>query len=1216
MQSNHKTIGQLELLRRDQSVFVYISDLENSAVHLAAVNLTRDIERVSSCKAIISKEMNHSSIVIGTLENNESLHSLLQQKGVSLEKLRMEDESYRWEAFLQEVVDDVFYIIGTDRRGTIFGIYDFCEAMGVSPWYYWADVPVKTRDVFNLPLNYLKADWPSVKYRGFFLNDEEELEDWAKLHTTDDTIGPATYQSIFELLLRLKANFIWPAMHVNYFNENPENRALAEKMGIVVGTTHCDMLLRSNQNEWEPWLKAKGYTDAVYDYSIEGRNREILEEYWRESVEDNKNYEVCYTVGMRGIHDSGFHTQAIDEDPSMNEDEKTEARVSLLGKVIQNQRKIIIEVIGEEREKTSLQTFIPYKEVLDLYDHGLEVPDNITLIWANDNFGHMRRYPNETERERPGGNGLYYHNSYWASPGTAMSYLFINSIPLAHTGNELKKSYESGIRNLWILNVGGLKPLEQDMEFFLRYGWEAGKDNTVTKNTLQFTEQWVNANFSGNHGLEAAELYESFAQITNVRKIEHMQSDVFSQTVLGDEAGRRLMRLEDIFRRGNNLMNKLPQEEQAAFFQLFLMKIHASYYTNHEYYYADRSVLSYERGNMQAADHYVELSKKMSDYKRRMLYFYNEKMSNGKWKGILTPESFPPPPTAMYPASKPALKISGSGMTINLWNEEDTLYFHIYGRKQKWFEIGNQGAGDILFRIVVTKGSDFITVSEREGSIQTEKRIMVSVKDPHEHSGRKGQIWVQNLIDGTVRSIDVLIEEHVKIPPGFSGYIEADGYVAIPAASYDLCNDETVTELNCGWETVQGLGRYEGAAVMAWDADLHPLEGEIEDLPFIGYNIFLKESGQFLLEIHRFLTLNSTGRIRFGIGIDDTEPIIVESETRDEWQGNWKDSVFNNGEKMTVNLPYLTAGIHVLKLYMIDHYVTISKIVLYTDDSNIGSNLGPVTSWHTSTSISEHGLESPDVEWDEVERLCTELYKTQESEVPLPSIVYATRDFYKTIHNVFLKALNLPQSSPGMKRYDIISNPDGSKDVIKEFGSGEFLEVKGVVAIEAEYALENSKHAYLTSSKDGTAFSWTHLQAETNGGTGFAMHVPKPNMLWEDPNIAPAMHYRIRIHTTGTYHIWLLLRHYNNQSDSCYLSLDGQVQSLSEQLGKGNLHTYNTAQVYYWCFISDLELSSGSHLFSIIARKSELRIDRIYMTMGEELPPADLEWTDSIREDL
>ncbi|MEE4570634.1 glycosyl hydrolase 115 family protein [Paenibacillus polymyxa] len=1212
MKSHQGTQNKFELLKRNHTVPAFVSEMENSAVHLAFCNLMRDIDWVCGCKLVRAKEMDQSSIVIGTITDNEPLLAYLQEKGVSLKKLALEDGSYRWEAFLQEVIDGVLYIIGTDRRGTIFGIYDLCEAMGVSPWYYWADVPVKTYDVLCLPLDYSKADWPAVQYRGIFLNDEEELDDWAKIHTQDGTIGPAAYQSIFELLLRLKANFIWPAMHVNYFNENPENGALAEKMGIVVGTSHCDMLLRSNQNEWEPWLTAKGYDDASYDYSIEGRNREILQEYWRESVEKNKNYEVCYTVGMRGIHDSGFYTQAIDEDNSMTKEERAEAKCSLLGKVIQDQKQILKGVIGESKENASLQTFIPYKEVLELYDRGLDIPEGVTLIWANDNFGHMRRYPNEKERQRSGGNGLYYHNSYWAAPGTGMSYLFINSIPLAHTENELKKSYESGIRKLWILNVGGLKPLEQDMEFFLRSGWEAGKEEEMTKNASQFVESWINANFSGNHGPEVAELYETFAQITNVRKIEHMQSNVFSQTVLGDEAGRRLMRLEDIFRRGNAIMYSLPVQERAAFFQMFLMKIHASYYTNHEFYFADRSTLSYERGNMQAADQYVELSIKMADYKRRMLHFYNAKMSEGKWNGVLTPESFPPPPTALYPARKPALKIAQGGMRIDLWNEETTLRFSIHGQKQKWFEIGNQGNGTIPFTIEVMEGEDWIILSESEGLIQTEKRILVSVIDSHQHAGKTGQLTVRNHKDMTSVPIKVQVEEGVNVPETFYGHIEADGYVSIPAASYDHNVPGADSTDKSGWVVIPGMGRYEGAAMMAWNGELRPLGGELKNHPYLGYDIFLKEAGQFTLEIHRFLTLNSTGNIRFGIGVDDTAPILVESETRDEWLGTWQESVFNNGEKIRVELPYLASGIHVLRIYMVDPYVTINKLVIYTNEQKT-CNLGPIASQHYHRLVTDHGLESPTVNWNEIEQLCNQFYETGEHEVPLPVVLYATRDFYATIDEIFLKCFDVPQTMLGDKRYVDICDADGTKDIIKEFGAGMFIESNGIVAIEAEYALENSKNAYLTSSKDDNAIDWSHVQAETNGRAGFAMHVSEPGRQWENPEIAPGMHYKINITNSGDYHIWILVRHHNGQSDSCYLSLDGVVRPLSEQLGQGTLHTYNTAQVYYWCLLSDLQLTRGDHLFSILARKSQLRVDRIYMTKGNELPPVDALWTDSIR---
>ncbi|MEK4059982.1 MULTISPECIES: glycosyl hydrolase 115 family protein [unclassified Paenibacillus] len=1206
---------KLELFKSNTTVHIYVSENENSAVQIAVDNLLRDIHSVCGCKAVRSKEMDKCSVIIGTIDNNETFSGIIKEKNVPVEKLQSEDGSFHWEAYLQEVRDGVFYIVGTDRRGTIFGIYDLCEELGVSPWYYWADVPVKIRNIFQIPMSFSKADWPSVKYRGIFVNDEEEFDDWAKLHTPDGTIGPEAYRNLFELLLRLKANYIWPAMHVNYFNENPQNGRLAEEMGVVVGTSHCDMLLRSNQNEWEPWIESKGYTDAVYDYSIEGRNRQILQEYWQESVELNQNYEVSYTMGMRGIHDSGFHTLAIDEDTSLNEEEKIDARVNLLSKVIQDQRELIRNVLGEKKGQEALKTFVPYKEVLSLYDRGLDLPDDMTLIWANDNFGHMRRYPNEAERKRSGGNGLYYHASYWAPPGTAMSYLFINSIPLAHTGNELKKSYESGIRQIWVLNVGGLKPIEQDMEFFLRYGWEAGKEAGITKDTLQFTEHWINSNFSGNHGPEAAQLYEAFAQATNVRKIEHMDSNVFSQTIYGDEAGRRLMRLEDIFQRGNAILRSLPEGERAAFFQLFLMKIHASYYTNHEYYYADRSTLSYKRGNMQAADLYVELSKRMLDNKRSMLHFYNKKMSGGKWDRILTPESFPPPPTAMYPARKPALSIAGSGIQINLWNEAEILNFSVYGQRQKWFEIGNQGAGSIPFTIEVQAGADWIVLSETEGTILTESRILVTVLDPEEHAGKQGLIAVHNLKDGVVVPIKVQVEEAALIPEGFNGYVESDGYVSIPAAGYagnSVQDNQQVEAQRYGWLTVPGIGRYEGAAVMAWHSELGSMAGNLKDNPKLEYDIYLTQGGAHLLEIQRVLTLDSTGRIRFGIGMDDCEPMMVETDTRDEWMGKWQDSVVNNGEKVLVELPFLPAGAHRLKLYMVDRYVTITKLILYTSERK-GANLGPVTSWHNYTPVAEYGLESPSVDWNELEALCTGFYLTTADEVPPLNVLYATRSFFDTIDMIFQKCYDRPQIALGDKRYANLCNSQGEKDFIREFGSGVFHEADGIVAIEAEYALEQSDNAYLTPSIDGSHVSWSHLEAETNGRTGLAMHVDQPGILWEQPESAPGMHYRIKLNTGGIYHVWMLIRHYNDKSDSCYLVVDGGARPLSEQFGKGELHTYSTSQVYYWCLISDLELTTGEHVLSILARKSQLRVDRIYLTRGDELPPLDAEWKDSIR---
>ncbi len=484
----------------------------------------------------MTHDAREANVLVGVIGEDAAVDALAGARYGALK----EDGVLRWEAYVQTLLPDGRLVVaGNGRRGAVYGVYDLSRRFGVSPWYFFADVPVKKRRCVSLPAGYCKTDWPCVQYRGIFLNDEEELDAWAKLHTADGTIGPATYCRIFELILRLKGNYIWPAMHVNAFNADPENGRLADEMGVVVGTSHCDMLLRSNQHEFDPWVEKKGYHGLLYDYSLPGQ-RSRLREYWRESVEQNASYEVSFTLGMRGIHDSGFRTRAIDEDASLSEEEKRTARVRLLEEVIRDQREIIRTTLHHARADEALQVFIPYKEVLPLYDAGLELPDDVTVMWTNDNFGHIRRYPSERERRRRGGHALYFHSSYWAP--APLSYLFINSIPLAQTGCELRKAYREGIRKIWVDNVGALKPLEQDAEYFLQFGWDAGRADAAVHHVRRYLADWFSEQFSGEVGEECAAIYEGYAQAANVCKVEHLYRGAFSQTAYGDEAGRLVLR--------------------------------------------------------------------------------------------------------------------------------------------------------------------------------------------------------------------------------------------------------------------------------------------------------------------------------------------------------------------------------------------------------------------------------------------------------------------------------------------------------------------------------------------------------------------------------------------------------------------------------------------------------------------------------------------------
>lgn len=1195
---------------------------ETSAVKIALNNLKNDLIKIIAADVQLIELCAEDSVA-----NIEILAATKSVKkfdicGVTPKEQKILDT---WEGYVIKVAEGTLYINGADRRGTIYGIYEMSAYFGISPWYFFADVPVKKKACITIPDNFFRADYPSVQYRGIFLNDEEELEEWAAKHTKDGTIGPELYEKIYELILRLKGNYLWPAMHVNYFQENPKSAWLANEMGIVIGTSHCDMLMRSNQNEWTPWLDKKGYKsdyNAVhtgklktsadreretiyYDYSIPGKNRDIIREYWRESVEMNKDYEVCYTIGMRGVHDYGFSTKRIDENAALSEEEKLSEKIRLLETIMDDQRQLIKTECGLSSASCALQSFIPYKEVLELYNGGLTIPDDVTLIWVNDNFGHIRRYPDEKERKRAGGHGLYFHASYWGA--TDMSYLFFNTMPLSHTTNELRKAYANGIRKMWVLNVGALKPLEMDMEAFLDYAWNAGKNTPVTCDIHTYTAQWFDSYFSGGYGEELAYLYEEYAHLTNARKIEHMQPMVFTQAGCGDEAGARLYRLEKVFTRANEIYACLPDHEKDAFFQMFLFKVHSSYYVNHGFYYADRSVLSYDRGNDMAADLYTQYARKMTQYLKKMLRYYNVHMQDGKWEGILTPDSFPPPGICFYPVCRPSIKRRELDVKVVLWDGSETshegnIVFYGGGIRKKWFEIGNTRASAVSFEI--TGKPPWLDISEESGKINEEKRIYISVNEDTAYVGNEAELTIHLMEQKQTIRIKVKAKAGCTDAESCISHREDDGAVCVYAKDYEECSCAPMhlpPLHETGWYKVYGMGREGSDVVMAYNPMLCSLPDiSLTDNPYLTYEFCLFSEGEFELEITRFLTLDSVGRVRFGIGIDGFEPFIMESDTNDEWRGNWHDSVMNNGEKLYAKLPYLSPGRHTLKVYMIDNYVTLDKFVIYTQGRR-------ETYYGAVPSHSE--ADQPRVCWEELDTIRARLYRESDAEL-LPDMVYADQEFWK--HNrLYMKNDMVQQSYKASGRYDSYYTAKTTEDITALFDKGVFTEKDGRIAIEAEYALAGDADAYLTPDATGTIY-WRHVRALTDGGWGLAMQVSGKPYTWEKAKDAPGMHYRIRVSEEGEYNVWLLILYENHMSDSCYFAVDGEVFPQSMQHNNGQLCNYATLHMYFWCLTGKIPLSAGEHTFSIYACDTGLQIDRIYLSKGEEHPPLDKDWAVSI----
>lgn len=1106
------------LINKNDAVKICVSDFESEAVKIAVKNLTTDLNKVvgAKCSAL------GAEIIIGTVGVSDIIEEYITSYDLKV------DGVIHKETYLHKIDGDKLIIAGSDRRGTIYGIYEFCENIGVSPWCFFGDVPVKTKEKIELSDDYYKKDYPTVEYRGIFINDEEELDNWVKLNMGEETIGVKTYEKIFELLLRLKANYIWPAMHVNSFNIKPENGALADKMGIVVGTSHCDMLMRSNNREWKPWLKSKGYENVEYDYSKEGRNRDILKEYWRESIEQNKDFEVSYTLGMRGIHDSGFEVRAFKD---LTGDELLKAKIELLEMVISDQK----QMLGDILDKDTLKTFVPYKEVLNLYDNGLNVPEDLTLIWSNDNYGHIRRYPGEKERKRKGGNGIYYHNSYWSPP--CASYLFICSIPLAHTKNELKKAFNEGIQKLWVLNVGAIKPIEPETEFFLRYAWEITKE-TTTENVDTYMEQWVNKNFSGNHGAECADIFNEFDQIVNTRKVEHMENDVFSLTAYGDEWTDRLNRLKDLYDRTNAVYNEIPNEEKNAFYQLVLMKIHAGYYMNAQYYYADRSKLCYKRGMLNAAQKYTEYSIAFDDEKRKLVEYYNHHLSGGKWNGILTPEKFPPPVNAMHPICMPPIEIpEEGGLVVSVWNDECSIKF--VKPAVKWIDIAPSGKESVKYEI---DAPAWIELSKTRGISAVEDRIFISVSSSCKKSA--GIITVSDLNHGKVTEIPVTVDfadtdcENI-----------ADGGVV----SVDACSVSGE-----GWIKIDRLGRSHGALTEAAENG-----GTLE------YKIYLTENSKnAVLEIHRFPSLNSTGQIRVGISVDGGGVIIAESDANDEWRGNWQKNIFNNVDKLYVNLGKLTEGEHKITFTAIDKYFAFSKFAVYTD-ARRENNTAPSA---CDARVLTH---------------TADFYK---------EIILLPRPSVMACKNPTSDTLQITSVTVSDDRYaDTIC-----RKKLVQSGCSAFEENNGTVKINAAAVLSDTEFANVKNGE------WAHCNSESYGRSSIGMYAEGALETLDAEN-APCLNYAVNV-GGGEYTVWLLTKITRRGDNYISVSIDGELVSVDKLYCKGKLWRYEAEQIWRWVPAAEISLTEGCHEMGIISRTVGIRFDRIYITKGNEFPPSDLCW--------
>ncbi|HEX6279883.1 MAG TPA: glycosyl hydrolase 115 family protein [Pyrinomonadaceae bacterium] len=634
--------GALPIASKTATAKIFYSTDDHKVVQFAAKDLASDIERVTRKRPSIStdKPTGDVAIIIGTLGKSPLIDSIADGRKLEAAKIRG-----KWESFIIKTierplpnVERALVIAGSDRRGTAFGVYEVSQIIGVSPWYWWADATPEPREDLILTSGSIVSREPSVKYRGIFINDEDwGLQPWAAKTFEPETgdIGPKTYAKVFELLLRLKANTLWPAMHevTRPFNSIPANRQVADDYAIVMGSSHAEPMLRNNVGEWKA---------DKNDYNFV-TNPEGVTAYWEERAKENGRFENIYTIGMRGIHDS----------PILGTKSQAE-RIPLLEKIFSVQRGLLAKHVDPNVGEVP-QIFCPYKEVLADYRAGLKVPDDVTVVFPDDNFGYIRQFPNAEERKRKGGFGVYYHISYLGRP---FAYLWLNTTPPALIWQEMNKAYENGMRQLWIVNIGDIKPGEIGMEFFLQMAYDA--DRWTIDSQERFLREFAEREFGREHGAEIADILGHYYRLGYQRKPEHLQWYLPNETPRPSALtrGEKLERLDaysSIWERGEKVFREVPVEKKYPFYQLVHYPVRVAALANQRFFAAE---IAREYESLPAtAIEWAKFSVGVNELIGQETQYFNEIMSNGKWRHMMSPEMNPgqwPSMRATVPKISPA----------------------------------------------------------------------------------------------------------------------------------------------------------------------------------------------------------------------------------------------------------------------------------------------------------------------------------------------------------------------------------------------------------------------------------------------------------------------------------------------------------------------------------------------------------------------------------
>ncbi|TDE17769.1 hypothetical protein E0F88_04370 [Dyadobacter psychrotolerans] len=929
--------AQFDLVTAQNKVTIYYQKGDSKLDSIAAHLLAADIKLVSGYLPKVYNDITSAKgnvIIIGRTDSG-----LIKGFG---NKAADPDLKGKWECYSVRIlskptknITNALVITGSDVRGTAYGVFSVSEKIGVTPWYWWADATPKIQKSLSVNIDDFTSETPSVKFRGIFINDEDwGLQPWSAKTFEPETkdIGPKTYAKVFELLLRLKANLIWPAMHpsTKAFYHYPGNIKAAEDYQIVVGSSHAEPMLRNNVSEWNE------KTMGPFNYLT---NRQKVNDYWESRIKESSKVNGIYTTGMRGIHDGEI--QGV---------KTMEETVPLLDTIIRVQRDMLKKYVNQDITKVP-QVFTPYKEVLEIYDAGLKVPDDITLVWPDDNYGYIQRLSNAEESKRSGGSGVYYHASYWGRPH---DYLWLGTSHPAHIREEMTKAYTMNAKQLWVLNVGDIKPSEYATQLFMDMAYDI-KPFEKSSFSLTHLQNWLLAIFGSKQAVSIAPLLWKYYDLAFERKPEYMgwsQTEpttainftAYNHFFYNDQAQLRIDAYDALVSKVEAIRRDVEAKDKDAFYELIEYPVRGAALINKKFLYRDKAYLYAKQGRLSASS-YAALSDEVYEKIGGETKYYNTKLANGKWQGMMDmfPRKLPVFDLPVFDLSKtnslPAFRALPEGYKqtdssgpspdrqfklpeFNKWNKQKYFIDVFLTQNQKK-------------NFTITCLETWIKTSSRQGELtpdglNSQKRIWVEIdwtKVPAQKS-LQGKVTVKagdDQYDFAVSANNTDLKELKS----FKGSVEADGYLSINAVDYTAVKNTKSRQ----WSVVDGLGA-NGKALEAFPLVEKAADGELDTLkvksnPSVEYEFYSFSQTPAIITITSLPTypLNKNFEVRYAVSVDDGPVRILNFRTFGR-SDEWKKNVLSNSAQRILNEPILKPGKHTLRIYMIDPGVILNHIYI------------------------------------------------------------------------------------------------------------------------------------------------------------------------------------------------------------------------------------------------------------------------------------------------